>query len=72
MEAALSDEIFEQARKDYEKDWASSGDTSDYYYATWVQLHTAHWDGFRRPALSVLPLCPERIHTMGTLLKYGT
>ena len=72
MEAATNDTIFEEARKAYEKDWVSSGDTSDFYFTTWNMLHEAHWDGYRRPALPALPLCPERIHTMGTLLKHGT
>ena len=65
MQAATDDSTFEEARKAYEKDWVSSGDTRDFYFITWKMLHEAHWDGYRRPALTVFPLCPERIHTMG-------
>ena len=51
------------------KDWRSAGDTSDDYYKTWSDLHIAHWDGIRRPALPVLPLTPTKIHIIGALLK---
>ena len=53
------------------KDWMSAGDTSDDYYKTWSDLHIAHWDGIRRPALPVLPLTPTKIHIIGALLKLG-
>ena len=71
MEGALDDAIFDNAMKSYVKDWASSGDTSEHYFVTWSSLHTAHWDGIRRPATGVLPLTPVKVHTIGCLLKLG-
>ena len=71
MQGAQDDTVFDAAMKAYVKDWASSGDTSEHYFVTWSSLHTAHWDGIRRPAEDVLPLSPVKIHTIGCLLKLG-
>ena len=60
-----------EAISNYEKDWKAAGDVGPYYYKTWCEFHRAHWDGIRRPMLSVLPLTVMKIHTVGDLLKIG-
>ena len=57
----------EQLRQGLEECW----DTSEDYWRSWVQLHYAHWDGWRRHALDPVPLGPLKIHVVGSLLKVG-
>ena len=71
LEAAKDDERMKKARQAYEDDWASKGGTGENYAATWIELHEAHWDGRRRPALPPIPLSAESIHVIGSLLKLG-
>ena len=71
MMTAQDDELMSDAMKKYVSDWKSAGDTSNTYIKTWHDLHAAHWDEVRRPAVEVLPLTPVKIHIVGALLKEG-
>ena len=71
MAGASDDGIFEQAMSRYIEDWTSAGDTSEYYWTTWVDIHSCHWDGLRRERLPPLPLTAIKFHTIGSLLKLG-
>ena len=68
LAVAASDEATDIARTSYESEWKSRGDTTKYYLQTWLDLHTAHWDGVRREALPMVPLTPEFIHSIGPLI----
>ena len=71
LDVAACDEEMQKAMANYLDDWRSAGDTSEDYWRSWQQLHTAHWDGWRRPAAAVLPLDALKIHIVGALLKVG-
>ena len=61
--------MMQEAMNLYQHDWRSSGDTGPHYWKSWVDLHTAHWGGVRRPALPLLPLTAQKVHAVGALLK---
>ena len=71
LDVATCDEGMQLAMNNYVKGWRSAGDTSEYYWRSWLQLHYAHWDGWRRHALDPVPLDPLKIHVVGSLLKAG-
>ena len=71
LDVAADDALMTAALGTYVDEWRSAGDTSDAYWSTWCQLHRAHWDGLRRPALPPVPLVPLFIHVVGALLKVG-
>ena len=69
LAVASNDRAFDLARASYTSEWRSRGDTSEYYIKAWHDLHNAHYDGIRRPRTPALPLTPELIHTIGTLIN---
>ena len=71
LAVAMDAGAFEEALKKYKKDWTSAGDTSDYYYKTWCDLHDAYWYSSGRVYCDPLPLSPDKIHIIGALLKEG-
>ena len=71
LDIAACDQEMELAMNSYIADWRSAGDTSEDYWRTWTQLHTAHWDGRRREAAPLTPLSALKIHVFGSLLKRG-
>ena len=65
LAGASDDTVFNKAMDRYVEDWVSAGDTSEFYWTTWVEIHTCHWDGLRRERLPPLPLSPVKFHSIG-------
>ena len=55
----------------YRQDWVSSGDTSGYYLITWVELHVAYGRTKGLSPWPTLPITPDKLHAVGSLLKAG-
>ena len=71
MEVARNPELFDIAHKKYVAQWRSVGDTSESYWATWLDLHSAFWTTPGRDYQPPVPITPEKLHIIGTLLKEG-
>ena len=66
-------DLLRGALADYEKDWRSAGDTSDFNIKTWVDVHNeVDWRKFGLPAdLKPTPLTPLKIAVVGSAMKGG-
>ena len=73
LEIAGDPELLKTAMADYEKDWRSAGDTSDFNVKTWRGVHgEVNWTKFGLDLdLPVTPLTPLKITVVGSAMKGG-